>query len=100
MSNRMTNLLTAAFLIGAPASAFATPRTLPSGAPACGNTMGKGGGYKVGCTEAQREAWRIDRDRERAESEARVRDAQAKAGAKAVETALATTLRWRAASKA
>jgi len=65
MSNRITKLLTAAVLIGAPASALASPRTLPSGAPACGNTMGKGG-YNDDCTSEQRAAWRAERDRQRA----------------------------------
>jgi hypothetical protein len=60
MSNRFTKLLTAAVLIGAPATALASPRTLPSGAPACGNTMGKGG-YGDGCTAEERAAWRAER---------------------------------------
>lgn len=64
MSNRFTKLLTAAVLIGAPATALATPRTLPSGAPACGNTMGKGG-YDDDCTDEERAQWRAERLRQR-----------------------------------
>ncbi|MBA3463130.1 MAG: hypothetical protein H0T46_24450 [Deltaproteobacteria bacterium] len=64
MSNRFTKLLTAAVLIGTPATALATPRTLPSGAPACGNTMGKGG-YGDDCTAEERAAWRAERLRQR-----------------------------------
>jgi hypothetical protein len=64
MSNRFTKLLTAAVLIGAPATVLATPRTLPSGAPACGNTMGKGG-YDDDCTDAERAQWRAERLRQR-----------------------------------
>ena len=64
MSNRFSKLLTAAVLIGAPATALATPRTLPSGAPACGNTMGKGG-YQDDCTPEQRAEWRAERLRQR-----------------------------------
>jgi hypothetical protein len=68
MSNRFTKLLTAAVLIGAPASALASPRTLASGAPACGNTMGKGG-YDDGCTTAERAASHAERVREQAREE-------------------------------
>ena len=84
MSNRFTKLLTAAVLIGAPASALASPRTLASGAPACGNTMGKGG-YHDDCTTTEREAWRAQEAREQANAErvrrvaARRQAAQAKA---------------------
>lgn len=57
MKNPITKLLTAAVLMGAPTAALAAPRTLPSGAPACGNTMGKGG-YRDGCTNEERAEWR------------------------------------------
>lgn len=63
MKSQITKLLTAVVLIGAPSMALATPRTLPSGAPACGNTMGKGG-YTDRCTDEERAAWRAERERE------------------------------------
>lgn len=72
MSNRFTKLLTAAVLIGTPATALASPRTLPSGAPACGNTMGKGG-YRDGCTAEERAAWRAEVARQDARERAHER---------------------------
>lgn len=68
MKSQITKLLTAVVLIGAPSMALAAPRTLPSGAPACGNAMGKVG-YTDGCTSAERAAWQADRERERVETE-------------------------------
>ena len=66
MKSQITKLLTAVVLIGAPSMAIAAPRTLPSGAPACGNTMGKGNyGYTNGCTTEERAAWRAERERAR-----------------------------------
>ncbi|CAN5872959.1 hypothetical protein BH11MYX3_BH11MYX3_34490 [soil metagenome] len=61
----ITKLLTAVALLGAPATALASPRTLPSGAPACGNTMGKGG-YNDDCTAEQRAAAKVEKARIRA----------------------------------
>lgn len=69
MSTRFTKLLTAVTLISAPAGALAAPRTLASGAPACGNTMGKGS-YNDGCTSEERAQWRAERQRQ-ADLEAR-----------------------------
>ncbi len=63
MSTRFTKLLTAVTLISAPAGALASPRTLASGAPACGNTMGKGG-YNDDCTAEERAAWRAEKQRQ------------------------------------
>jgi hypothetical protein len=57
---RFTKLLTAAVLIGGSSTALATPRTLRTGAPACGNTMGKGG-YKDDCTAEARAAQREEK---------------------------------------
>ena len=105
MSNRVTKLLTAVILIGAPASALASPRTLASGAPACGNTMGKGS-YTDTCTAEERAEWREDNraedDRalqklraERAARKARVQAAKQKAGAQALSELLATALPWK-----
>lgn len=68
MKSQITKLLTAVVLIGAPSMALAAPRTLPSGAPACGNTMGKGG-YTDRCTSEERAAWQAERERERVEAE-------------------------------
>jgi len=109
MSNRVTKLLTAVILLGAPASALASPRTLANGAPACGNTMGKGG-YKDGCTADERAAWREERQAEderavqklraeRAARKAQVQAANAKAGAQAMANVLATALPWKLTPK-
>ncbi|MEO7094908.1 MAG: hypothetical protein ABI175_16735 [Polyangiales bacterium] len=103
----MTKLLTAVILIGAPTSALASPRTLASGAPACGNTMEKGG-YNDGCTSEERAEWRIEREAERANEKLRaVRAARmARAEAKRVNAikqiaeALAAALPWKAAPEA
>jgi len=70
MSNRVTKLLTAAILIGAPASALARPRTLASGAPACGNTMGKGGYRARECTAEELQELRIQTANTKAEKRA------------------------------
>src|SRR5689334_7516229 len=64
MCTRFTKLLTAVTLLSAPAAALASPRTLASGAPACGNTMGKGG-YNDDCTAEERAQWRAERQRQR-----------------------------------
>lgn len=109
MSNRVTKLLTAVILIGAPASAFASPRTLANGAPACGNTMGKVG-YIAGCTAEERTEWREDQraedDRalqklraERAARKAQARAVKEKAGAQAIADLLATALPWKVTAK-
>ena len=109
MSNRVTKLLTAVILIGAPASALASPRTLANGAPACGNTMGKGG-YGNGCTAEERTEWREDQgaadDRalqklraERAARKAQARAVSERAGARALADVLATALPWRLTTK-
>ena len=107
MSNRVTKLLTAVILIGAPASALASPRTLASGAPACGNTMGKGGyNHKAGCTAEERaearEDQRAENERavqklraERAARKAQAQAAKAKAGARALADVLAAALPWK-----
>ena len=108
MSNRVTKLLTAVILIGAPASALASPRTLANGAPACGNTMGKG--YGKGCTAEERTEWREDQaaadDRalqklraERAARKAQARAVSERAGARALADVLATALPWRLTTK-
>lgn len=90
MSTRFTKLLTAVTLLSAPAGALASPRTLASGAPACGNTMGKGG-YGDGCTAEERAAWRAERDRERerAARHERARRAAQKAHARRTDAAKA-----------
>jgi hypothetical protein len=105
MSNRVTKLLTAVILIGAPASALASPRTLANGAPACGNTMGKGG-YNDSCTAEERAAARAEVARLEQEEraayiawKAQARAAKAKAGADAFATVLATALPWKIAPK-
>jgi len=61
---RFGKLLTAAVLVGTPATALASPRTLMSGAPACGNTMGKGKSYGDDCTAEERAEWRAARQHE------------------------------------
>ncbi len=105
MSNRVTKLLTAVILIGAPAGALASPRTLASGAPACGNTMGKGG-YNDDCTAEERAAWReaqraedaraLQQERAaRAARKARERAAQAAAAARAFADVLAAAVPWK-----
>jgi len=83
MSNRMTKLLTAAFLVGGGASALASPRTLPSGAPACGNTMGK-----IDCVTPELAAKREAEDR-----------AQQEAAAATLADLLASVLPWPVVSK-
>jgi hypothetical protein len=104
MSNRVTKLLTAVILMGAPASALASPRTLANGAPACGNTMGKGGGYRL--TDEEGDAATAEREREiqklraeRAARKAQVQAANAKAGAQAMANVLATALPWKLTPK-
>ena len=90
MNNRITKLLTAVTLLGAPTGALASPRVLASGAPACGNTMGKGG-YDDDCTDEERNAWREERRRQQelAARHERVRRAVAKARAERKEAAKA-----------
>ncbi len=91
----ITKLLTAVVLLGAPATALASPRTLPSGAPACGNTMGKGG-YNDGCSGEERAAWRAERARteqhERDQRQAAQQREQQKALVAKVRTAVAATV--------
>lgn len=106
MSNRVTKLLTAVILAGAPAAAFAEPRTLASGAPACGNTMGKGGYKKNACGAEELEEWRAEQAREEKKQraaylaqKAQARAAKAKAGAEAFAAVLATALPWEIAPK-
>ena len=96
MSTRFTKLLTAVTLLGAPASALASPRTLASGAPACGNTMGKGG-YRDGCSAEERAEWRAERQRER-ELEARHERAR-RAAAKATQARKANVEAVKAVAK-
>ena len=90
MKNQITKLLTAVTLMGAPTGALASPRVLASGAPACGNTMGKGG-YQDDCTDEERAAWRAERQRQRelAARHERARRAAVKARAERSEAAKA-----------
>lgn len=88
MKNPITKLLTAVTLMGAPAGALASPRVLASGAPACGNTMGKGG-YTDDCTAEERAQWRAERTRQ--QELARQHERARRAVAKARERTEATT---------
>jgi hypothetical protein len=92
MKSQFTKLLTAVTLLGAPAGALASPRVLASGAPACGNTMGKGG-YDDDCTDEERNAWREERRRQQelAARHERARRAALKARRATEDTAKAVT---------